>query len=269
MAFNEKPPILTGSEQQQINALRDYLFRMVSSLDTIETAPVVAFSDSGEKVKLDSQTLEAIRENTASLKALIISNADTITSYVDQKTETYEEQYQALSSRFGTYEENITRTIEETARGVVDSYKYKETIDAIRDGLNGLSDQTDNYFTQINGQIRRGFIEDPPNSGTYTLGIAISQNLQFDAEIAPQDDSEGYRYYHLKGGQTLGLYTSAGWQFWIDGVKVGWFSSKDSMLHVRQIQVEESLQFGDKWKLKTAADGTELEIVYIGNVGDE
>ena len=32
MAFTEKPPILRGTEQEQLNALRDYLFRMAQSL---------------------------------------------------------------------------------------------------------------------------------------------------------------------------------------------------------------------------------------------
>lgn len=31
MAFTEMPPILRGTEQDQLNALRDYLFRMVKS----------------------------------------------------------------------------------------------------------------------------------------------------------------------------------------------------------------------------------------------
>ena len=33
MSFTEKPPMLRGSPQEQINAIRDYLFRMVGSLD--------------------------------------------------------------------------------------------------------------------------------------------------------------------------------------------------------------------------------------------
>lgn len=43
MAFTEKPPILSGTEQEQIIALRDYLFRMASSFaesEAVDFAPI-------------------------------------------------------------------------------------------------------------------------------------------------------------------------------------------------------------------------------------
>ena len=43
MAFTEKPPMLTGTEQEQIIALRDYLFRMASSFaesEGVDFAPI-------------------------------------------------------------------------------------------------------------------------------------------------------------------------------------------------------------------------------------
>ena len=62
---------------------------------------------------------------------------------------------------------------------------------------------------------------------------------------------DGYTYYYLNAGQTFGLYTSTGWQFWIGGVRRGWFSSEDSMLHVSNIVVENRLQLGADWEITT------------------
>ena len=55
----------------------------------------------------------------------------------------------------------------------------------------------------------------------------------------------------LAPGQTLGLYTATGWQFWINGSKRGWFDSEDGMLHVANIVVEDKLQIGDGWLMTT------------------
>ena len=49
----EYPPILTGSEQQQLLALRDYLVRLAKSLDTAaQTPPEETKPKRGFKIKL-------------------------------------------------------------------------------------------------------------------------------------------------------------------------------------------------------------------------
>lgn len=43
MAFTEKPPMLAGTEQEQIIALRDYLFRMATSFaesEAVDFTPI-------------------------------------------------------------------------------------------------------------------------------------------------------------------------------------------------------------------------------------
>ena len=68
-------------------------------------------------------------------------------------------------------------------------------------------------------------------------------------------------YHELAPGQTFGLYTSAGWQFWINGVRRGWFSSEDSMLHVANIIAEDKLRAGSDWEISTAGG---FGLRYIG-----
>ena len=112
------------------------------------------------------------------------------------------------------------------------------------------------YRTEIDGQIRRGYLEDPDSHQT-VLGIAIAQPLHFTGR---EMTDGGWSYYELAPGQTLGLYTSTGWQFWVNGRRVGWFDSADGMLHTISQTIEQELRMGD-WTL-SAPGG--LGIKYLG-----
>lgn len=295
MAFSEKPPILTGEAKKDIAAIRDYLFRFASTLDEpaiSDTSGVqITTKSDGTKVlkpgSADPDAIAAIRKNAQELKSLIIKSANnlqsglnteiinrqagdaaesaarisddnTLRAYCDAKVEQYDGRYVA-ASEFGTFQEDILTTIETSAMGVVESYGYSSSINSLQTAIDLLQ----SYYTALDGEIRRGIVLDP-TTGEYVTGIAISQNLTFSGECGPSDvnnPGDGYVYYYLSTGQTFGLYTSTGWQFWIDGYKKGWFDSTDGMLHVANIVVEDSLQIGGHWQLRS--DSNELEIVYV------
>lgn len=269
MAFTEKPPILRGNAYEQLAALRDYLFRMAQSLETVanaEVANTAAYSvtKDGKRVysKDADKAVQEVRSSAEELRSLIIKTAKDITVYVDKKVEEYDQLYVA-QSEFGTFQETIQRTIVDTAAGVVDSYGYSSLIQDLQTELGAAQ----NYLTTIDGEIRRGIVWDP-SKNQYVTGIAISQNLQFTGDVcrpgdANHPDTDNYTYYYLSGQQTFGLYASDGWQFWIKGAKVGWFDSVSGMLHVGNIVVEDALQIGTTWKIQ-AHDGV-FELVYVGS----
>lgn len=193
------------------------------------------------------------------LMAAIESGDNAVMQYADSKITEYNSLYVA-KSEFGTFQESINTTIENTAKGVVESYDYGSAIESVQANV----DLMQAYYTSINGEIRRGIIEDPDNPGQYITGIAIAQALKFSGECGPSDQNnpgDGYTYYYMVKGQTFGLYTSTGWQFWIDGVKRGWFNSEDGMLHVANIYIENALQLGAHWKIDVS--GTALRIDYV------
>ena len=108
-----------------------------------------------------------------------------------------------------------------------------------------------------------------PETGEYVTGLAIAQALKFSGECGPSDPlnpGDGYTYYYMNSGQTFGLYTSTGWQFWIDGVKKGWFNSEDGMLHVGIIYVEEKTVHGGYWESRTETIGGKhvFSLNYVG-----
>lgn len=270
MAFTEKPPILRGTEQEQLYALRDYLFRMAQSLGDAAGAEaavnVVATVRPDGSRAYDSRsaerTIEDVRKTAQELRALIVKTADDVIAYADSKVEEYNSLYVAQST-FGNFTETIQSTIETTARGVVESYDYDTAIETANANYSNVL----NYLEEIDGEIKRGIVLDP-DTNQYVTGIAISQNMRFTGQECGASDAnnpgDGHTYYYVEANQTFGLYTSTGWQFWIDGHKKGWFSSLDSMLHVSQIVVEQELKIGDSWKLTAAPDGSEFEITYVG-----
>jgi len=272
MAFAEKPPILQGTPENQIRALRDYLFRMANSLEPVITGQAVTtgttvtrrradgtvVTETGSAAKADT---DAIRDSAAELRALIIKHANELQTEIDTKVDEYDASLIA-QSEIGTWELGLNSKIETSARGVVESYGFQESISTINGDMQ-------KYFTQMDGQIRRGFIENPDypdhSEDEFIFGIAISSNLQFKTELPRSDGT--YDYYHLESGQTFGFYTSSGWQFWVGGNKRGYYDSIDQKLHVKDIVADDSLQIGDDWQIKSFPDSHELEFVYVGSGG--
>ena len=254
------PPILTGSSAQQIAALRDYLVRMAQELNMAENQTAVQYRveqlPSGQRVltsgKESSADIEAVRKNAAALRQLILKTGDRLSGDIEesrQQTLHYADgQIDALSqtylakSEFGSFAENIESQISTTARGVLESYGLESRIQSNQDGIELLQ----YYMSSMDGQIRRGIVTDP-DTGLEVTGIAISQNLQFTGAVVRGED--GADYYRLSSGQTFGLYTSTGWQFWIDGAKKGWYDSVDGMLHIANVAVEDKLQLGGGWQI--------------------
>ena len=240
----EIPPQLQGSPEQQLVAMRGYLVRLAQSLEPVGRSAAAA-AKTGVAAGAQEKAAEQIRSTANSLKALIIKTADEITAYTDSRVESFGSLYVAKSD-YGNYYNQIETQVAQTARGTVESYHYAEAFGEMQ-----------TYLADLGGQIRRGVIEDPETHEVH-LGIAISEQLSFTGQTQTEG---GLTYYELAPGQTLGLYTSTGWQFWINGVRRGWFSSEDSMLHLSNIVVENRLQFGSAWDV-TNTNGFGLR--YIG-----
>ena len=252
----EQPPILRGAPGEQTAQLRDYLVRMLRELQSLGDEQaleqrVTKLVSEGSKTATAAAALDA-RKRASDLKSLIIKTADEVYEVMDRRVTELSGIYVAQSD-FGIYAENIERTIEDTARSTVESFQFDTQLEAANTAIAEL----EVYVTTLNGQIRRGVIEDP---GTHedVLGIAISEEVSFTGQTV---DENGVTYYRISPGQTFGLYTSKGWQFWIGGVKAAWLDAVDGKLHVANVQIEETLQMGGDWMIST--DGG-YGIRYIG-----
>ena len=288
MSLKERPPILRGSTQEQVNTLRDYLFRMVTELDAAieagdrqSSAALITNPDGTKSFKpgaggSSGAAVEEVKKSAAELRSLLAKSANELRraivdgdAYVEEYCEGLVAEFDGVyvaRSEFGQLEQTMRSSIEASARGVVESYNFDERITAIT----GTMGNVQNIMTRIDGEIRHGIVQDPDDNNNHVTGIAISQNLKIDAgqgnngECAPDDPNnpgDGQTYYYITPGQTFGLYTSSGWQFWIDGHKTGWFNSLTGSLHVGSLVVESVLQVGGNWALRSEAD--EFEILYL------
>ncbi len=257
----EYPPILTGSARQQLQALRDYLVRMARTLETAEQAqaatnPAAAgTAAAAREKKAEEDKLAAVRKNAANLRALVektAGRAEALALELGGVRQEMESEYLARSD-FGDYMEQVQTSFVTTARGVVESYDFASLIEAV----SGRTEELDLYLSSIRGEIRRGLITDP-ETGETVMGIAIAENLQFTGQVHEED---GLKYYELAPGQTLGLYTATGWQFWVNGSKRGWFDARDGRLHVISEVIEDELCLGGEWAV-TQMGG--LGIKYVG-----
>ena len=223
----ELPPILTGSEQEQLRSLRDYLVRLARSLEREGSAAAPLRTQPSAALPAGSEgSAAAAREGAESLRALIVKTAHTVERHVETVSRELHEDYLALSD-FGSYQESVESVIEATARGVVESYDFQSALSALSERCGGA----ESAVTAIRGQIRRGLITDP-------------EELSFTGGTVTEN---GLEYAVLSPGQTLGLYTATGWQFWINGSKRGWFDSRDGMLHIANLAVDNSLNLGAGW----------------------
>lgn len=242
----ELPPQARGGAEEQLAALRDYLVRLAQELDRASGGEPALAAVGNVLTKAQARTAEDIRARAAALKALIIKTADEITAYADSKVEEYNSLYVAKSD-FGSYYQVIERDVEDTARGTIESYRYSDAIESAQNTADGAAAAAEAYRNELSGQIRRGIMEDPLTHELH-LGIAISEQLSFTGQTQTVN---GTVYYRLASGQTLGLYTSNGWQFWINGQLCGYFSSADNMLHVANIIVDERIRFQTDWEITT------------------
>lgn len=262
----EMPPILQGNERQQIAALRDYLVRMVrnnnaeavqQSVQKVDQTGVQPTTSSSSNSEISIEEAKKMMDKAEQLRQLILKNANDVTILAGRTDGIDKECFELTSavSNFGAFVESATKTITDTAKNVIENYNFSEIVTAIvGDDIEDLAE----FATVMNGQIRRGWINDPETNETL-FGIVISQGVEFVAEDPTENG--GHKYYHIKENQTFGFYTATGWQFWIGGQKRGWFDSVDSMLHVTNIVSQNSFKLSAGWEMTNSAG---FGIRYVG-----
>ena len=263
------PPELRGSPQQQIAALRDYLVRLARTSaqtggDNQAALQNGATLNPGGGSQQKAVSEEELQRAASVLRGLVRKTADELGIRIEDTEQTALSETAALAeqirssyllqSEFGMWRQEILRTIEETANAIEETYRLEELLQSV-DGL-------ETYMLLNEGQIRRGYIADPDNNNELVLGIAISSRLSMDTAntVTREEGGVTVTYTHIDAGQSFGLYTAEGWQFWLNGRKAGWFSSRDGQLHVRKITVEESITQG-QWMVVT---GSGYGIRYLG-----
>jgi len=163
----------------------------------------------------------------------------------------------------GQFSSSLMQTVTNNVNNIVEHYDYSEIVSGL---VGGDIETLKSFATLINGEIRRGMIYDSA-LGVDVLGIAISQSIQFyeNDPLNPPAVVDGNTYYRIMANQTFGFYTSYGWQFYVNGHKVGWFDSMDAKaaLHVASEVVDDGIMFGSSWELAQSSNG--IGFRYVGS----
>ena len=257
MSFRvETPPALRGEPQQQIALMSSYLFRLSEMLNVAlnslsagsytSAAEVQTSRQSGkEKVEVSDATVASYNE----LRGLINNTSIYVHTELDRLGTELERQYTAISNDWGTFQENISSSIEATAEGIVQSYGYDAEIQTLQDEAAGFSA----YKISTEGYIRQGFIDYDENN-IPIVGIAIGQGL-----TSTKVTINGVDYQKIDSTASCAFYTATKVSFRINGQEVAYVSNRK--LYIGDVEITGSVVLGGKWMISTASG---LSIKWIG-----
>lgn len=257
MSFRvETPPALRGEPEQQLSLMSSYLFRLSEALNvalnslsersyTSATEVQVSKSDSVNKSLATDTTVASYNE----LRGLINNTSIYVHSEIDKLSTELERQYVAISDDWGTFQENISSSIEATAEGIVQSYGYDAEIQTLHEEAAGFSA----YKISTEGYIRQGFIDYDENN-IPIVGIAIGQGL-----TSTKVTINGVEYQKIDSTASCAFYTATKVSFRINGQEVAYVSNRK--LYIGDVEITGSVVLGGKWMISTASG---LSIKWIG-----
>ena len=252
----ETPPNLTGTAEQQLRMVYSYLFRLSENLN-------VALSNLNEDnfssaVQLTTQSVSATQRGPVAeaagdtyneLRALVVNTAEIIRSEIEMLETQLSGQYEAISTEWGAFRENVNTTIEVTAKETVQKLNYGSKIETLEQQAAGFSE----YQIKTEGYIKSGFI-DYDEDGVPIIGIAIGQGL-----TSTKVTIDGVEYDQFDSSQSCAFYTAEKVSFRINGQEVAYVSN--SKLYIGDVEITGSIILGGKWLITTADS---FKIQWIG-----
>ena len=252
----EPPPSLTGGEQERMQSLYAYLFRLSQSLnlalDGVDSPAAAGQLTPSPEAAFGGPSQGAPQEQSeySALRSLIISTAQTVRREMDQLETVLKGETEAISGQFGSFKESLETTITATARDVVQSYRYEAAIGA----LNRENDQLQVHRRKTEGFIRSGFI-DYDADGVPIVGIAIGQDLSSQPVT-----ENGRELEQFDPAQSCTFYTADKVSFRMQGREIAYVSNRK--LYIGDVQITGAAQLG-RWRME---GGAGLTIQWIGGM---
>ena len=210
-----QPPILRGTEKEQLVQMRQYLYRISIDLNTALTnltaenfAPGSAAADLLGGKGAGGQTSQTDNKGLSELKSLIIKTADQVRAEIDVLETNLASTYVA-QSEFGTFSENITTQITDTAENVQRTIDYQAT----------LADDFNNYKIATGGYIKQGIIG--YKDAVPIIGIAIGQDIQ----VKGTDIKDGTEYEVIDMASNMSVWTPEKLAFYVNGMEAAYVSN--------------------------------------------
>ena len=243
-----QPPSLKGDERAQLEQMYRYLYKMSEQLNTALAVTdreyqIVVQTKSGSAPGSESPISPQLDAQYRELRSLIIKTADIVNQQMDKTIKQLNGKFEAISSEWGTFEQNIERKIVETAEATIDSFDYSEKIHGIE---KTVMDGVTSYAIESLGYIKRGIIGfDDENFPIY--GIAVGTELKEKTV-----EKDGKTYQQIDTTKRIATYTSDAITFWRNDVAIARFSGDE--LYVTRAEITQQIRLGD-WFFSVAESG--------------
>ena len=174
------PQQLSGSEREQLEGMKTYLYQLAQDLQFALGAvekQIITVQDTAANAE---RTLRSVSESQtpkaqfSGLKALIIKSADIVNAYYEEINRRLSGLYVAQSD-FGTYRQETQQEITENAQGITRAFSDMQ---AIGDTLA----QVQAAVTQVNAWIKTGKLGEDENS-VPIYGVEIGQQTEEDGLV--------------------------------------------------------------------------------------
>ncbi len=174
------PQQLSGSEREQLEGMKTYLYQLAQDLQFTLGAvekQIITVQDTAANAE---RTLRSVSESQtpkaqfSGLKALIIKSADIVNAYYEEINRRLSGLYVAQSD-FGTYRQETQQEITENAQGITRAFSDMQ---ALGDTLA----QVQAAVTQVNAWIKTGKLGEDENS-VPIYGVEIGQQTEEDGLV--------------------------------------------------------------------------------------
>lgn len=249
------PPILNGSDRQQLVQIRQYLYQIsrdlnlaLNNLTEDNFVNGIIPAQKGQEKDSSEQQKQEFKQQLSSLKSLIIKTADTVHAEMDVLEASLSSTYVAQST-FGTFSEEINNQLSVTAEGVQQSIDYQAEL---TDALNGISKNFNDYKIDTSGYIKQGIVG--YDGAVPIIGIAIGQ----DIKITGTDTNGDTEYDVIDTSSNMSVWTTNKLSFLVNGVEAAYVSN--GAFYVADMYVTSRL-FLNNWQISTNRG---LTIKWIG-----
>jgi hypothetical protein len=135
MSIDIRLPQINGSEKEQLNQIRSYLFQLASQLQwalkNVDASSNSVIVQETPKSLAQSKMLRTITPDAqatfASIKALIIKSAEIVDAYYEEINKKLEGQYVAQSD-FGIFEEQTSQDVYENSKNITRAFSNVQQI---------------------------------------------------------------------------------------------------------------------------------------------
>lgn len=229
--FFDNPPVLEGSEKDQLLQLQRYLNTVSDKLNTALMTITIEQMAPETQAVIRSAAGEQTQSRFEGLKQMIVKTAEIVRHEMDEIRYHLEDNYEALSSEFGTFTENFTQNVTETARGVLREFDYEARIESIESETGTLKADLKSYiFMGIIGY----------ENGEAVTGIAIGNGK---GSITNEDGT-------LNTANQTATFTANKLTFYQNGIELAYFAN--NVFHIESGEVTSSMKMGNHyWKVFT------------------